>query len=92
MSYKHKFSIKHLPKFAFGISLIIVTTAAVLGGLYVLLFTDQYTAGTIVLTGLNVFGMVMFSIIIADSVEYTITEIPDEELTSSQRLKKDLIE
>ena len=92
MSYKHKFSIKHLPKFAFGISLIIVTIAAVFGGLYVLLFTDQYTAGTIVLTGVNVFGIAMSGMLIIDSVEYTITEIPDEELTTSQRLKKDLVE
>ena len=91
MKYKHDLAIKHMPKFIFGTFLVVVCSIATVGGLYTLLFTNDHNFGTLLMTMINAGGTTMgATLFIPDSIVYTATEIPDEELSAADQLKKDL--
>lgn len=89
--YKHDFAIRHLPKFWFGIVLLIITTLAVALNLYSMTSVGWvYNPGQVLMTLINCVGMMLGTSLVFDSVKYTATEIPEEDLDPDEKLKRDL--
>lgn len=91
MKYKHDLTIKHMPYFVYGMFLLIVCGIASVGGGYVLFFTNDHNFGTVVLLCLNLMGLVLsITKFLPESLQYTATSIPDEDLSPADQLKQDI--